>query len=138
MEENIIKRLKICLKNENNKLVSFLKDIPKCTTLKELRVKIKKIDFEYEFYDNSEPISFDIEEDMSLEDIEIVGEKIYIQKKLKNNANDYEDNSNLNDKPKNDSSSEKEASLSKDENNNNESINNEESSKNNKENIENK
>lgn len=90
MEENI-KILRICLKDDNDKILIVFKNIKKDTPLNELRekeVKGKKISQDYVFVDEGRPIDEDMEEQYNVEDV-IKGEKpfIYIQKKINEKNN---------------------------------------------------
>ena len=87
--ESVIKKLKICSKDEGN-ILSLLKEVQKSYSLAELRNKINKINFDYLFCDKEEIINNDLETDYTLEEI-IIDDKIYIKKK---NENLNQENSN--------------------------------------------
>jgi hypothetical protein len=59
MDDEKVKRIKICLKNEPNKVVCLLKDISKGISVKELRelvVKKNKMSNEDSFFDGNDSI----------------------------------------------------------------------------------
>lgn len=82
MSEEIIEKLKICLKDENT-VVSFLKKISKSETLNNIRAKCNKITEKFQFYDGDDAL--DIESESSLEIGDIIDKegKIYIKSKEK-------------------------------------------------------
>ena len=80
MDETI--DLRICLKDEGNKVFCILKKVKKDTLLKDIRNMHakKKITSEFQFIDNDNAVSSDIEEDYSVEDI-LDENRIYIKRK---------------------------------------------------------
>jgi hypothetical protein len=81
MTEELIKLLRICIKDDDNRIKGVFKNISKSTKLNELREKISEENIynEFEFLDNGDPIDSNLEENFTLEDI-INQNKIYIQR----------------------------------------------------------
>jgi signal recognition particle GTPase len=82
MSEEIIEKLKICLKDENS-VVAFLKKISKIETLKNIRAKCNKITENFQFYDGDDAL--DLESESTLEVGDIINDegKIFIKSKEK-------------------------------------------------------
>ena len=81
--EDKVKRIKVISKNEDNKIITQLRNIPKEESLKTIREKISDMTQEYEFVDGDELIAIKAEGDYILEDILSKDFKIYIQKNIK-------------------------------------------------------
>ena len=93
MSDDIIKKLKISIKGEG-KIIVLLKNILKTENLKNIRNKIDKITFEYQFCDGEDVIEFDLEADYEIGDLVDSEGKIFIKSTSKlNNENVYSYNS---------------------------------------------
>lgn len=79
MTDDVIKRLKICLKDEGTIFVS-LKNIPKSELLKNIRLNNKKITDDFYFCDGEDKIGLDLEEQYDVGEILDSQDKIYISK----------------------------------------------------------
>jgi len=91
MDDDIIYKIKICLKNRNNRVISICKNIPKETNLAKLRKIINSktiISGDFLFLDNGEPINAELEEDFIIEDIIDNQCKIYIQENFSPKLNE--------------------------------------------------
>lgn len=88
MTDDVIKRLKICLKDEGTIFVS-LKNIPKSELLKNIRLNNKKITDDFYFCDGEDKIGLDLEEQYDVGEILDSQDKIYISKasEVSNNVN---------------------------------------------------
>jgi hypothetical protein len=88
MTDDVIKRLKICLKDEGTIFIS-LKNIPKSELLKNIRINNKKLTDEFYFCDGEDKIGLDLEEQYDVGEIVDSQDKIYIKKtaEVSNNVN---------------------------------------------------
>ena len=88
MTDDVIKRLKICLKDEGTIFIS-LKNIPKSELLKNIRINNKKITDDFYFCDGEDKIGLDLEEQYDVGEIVDSQDKIYIKKtaEVSNNVN---------------------------------------------------
>ena len=88
MTDDVIKRLKICLKDEGTIFIS-LKSIPKSELLKNIRINNKKLTDEFYFCDGEDKIGLDLEEQYDVGEIVDSQDKIYIKKtaEVSNNVN---------------------------------------------------
>lgn len=81
MSEEIIEKLKICLK-EGNSVVAFLKKISKSETLKNIREKCNKITENYLFCDGDDIIDLESESTLEIGDIINDEGKVFIKSKV--------------------------------------------------------
>ena len=80
MSEEIIEKIKICLKDENS-VIAFLKKISKVETLKNIREKCNKITENYQFCDGDDILDFESESTLEIGDIISEDGKVFIKSK---------------------------------------------------------
>ena len=128
MSDEYMKLLRICLKDEKDKVFCIIKNVSKQTTLKDIRDKNekKKITSDYHFFDAGNEIGSDIEEDYCVSDILGENDRIYIKRKMTKNENEFSSvqiSSNKENLIKPDNSSPKEETEKNESSNPNENFN---------------
>ena len=82
MSEEIIEKLKICLKDNGN-IFAFLKKVSKSETLKDIRTKCNKITENFQFYDGDDALDLESESSLEIGDIVNSEGKVFLKSKEK-------------------------------------------------------